>query len=81
MALSLGDLVGDANGEVVLYNDSNQRTLAVSSPVQPAAWGKAGSHVMADGTDVSGFRYVRFPNGLTLFYPPDLQLVVVPERR
>lgn len=80
IVLSLSDLVRDANGEVVLFNDSGLRSLAVSTDAVVVAEGEAGRHVTAAGEDVSGFRYVAFDNGLKLFYQPGLDLILIQER-
>lgn len=80
IVLALSDLVRDANGEVVLFNDSGLRALAVSTDAVVVAEGEAGRHVTAAGEDVSGFRYVTFDNGLKLFYQPGLDLILVQDR-
>jgi hypothetical protein len=80
IVLSLSDLVRDDNGEVVLFNDSGLRALAVSTNAAVVAEGEAGRHVTAAGEDVSGFRYVAFDNGLKLFYQPGLDLILMQER-
>lgn len=74
--LRLADLVGDANGEVVFFNDSAFRTVGVSTDAAVVAEGRSGRHVTAGGTDVLGFNYVSFDNGLTLYYDSDIDLVV-----
>jgi hypothetical protein len=79
LVLALDDLVRDPDGEVVLFNDSGLRTLAISSPTVVVEEGEAGRHVTAAGEDVSGFRYVAFANGLRLYYQPGLDLIVVDE--
>lgn len=79
LILALADLMRDQNGEVVLFNDSGLRALAVSADVAVVAEGEAGRHQMAAGEDVSGFRYVVFEGGLKLFYQPGLDLIVVRE--
>src|SRR5918994_1456782 len=58
--LALADLVSDANGEVVVFNDSGSRTLAIRSASAIVAEGRASKHVTAGGEDVSAYRYVTF---------------------
>lgn len=77
--LSLSDLVQDADGEVVLFNDSALRSLAISTSAMVVAEGEAGRHVTAAGEDVSGFRFMAFDTGLRLYYQPSLDLVIVRE--
>ncbi len=79
--LALSDLIADRNGEVVLYNDSNLPVLTLLTAERPVARGTVESHVTAGGVDVSGYDFVTFGNGLTLYYPKGLQLLVVSESR
>lgn len=74
--LDLADLVGDANGEVVFFNDSGFRTLGLSADAAVVADGRSGRHVTAEGADVSGLNYVTFANGLTLYYGSDIDVIV-----
>jgi hypothetical protein len=74
--LALADLVSDANGEVVLFNDSGFRTMASRAEAAVIADGRAHKHVTASGEDVSGFNYVTFDNGVTLYYPEGLDLIL-----
>ena len=74
--LVLADVVCDANGEAVVFNDSGLRTLAIRTEAAVAAEGRAQQHVTAGGEDVSGFSYVRFDNGVTLYYPEGLDLIL-----
>lgn len=80
--LALADLMGDPNGEVVLFNDSGLRSLALALTDDVAILedGHAGRNVTAAGEDVSGFRYMRFDNGIKLYHQPDLDLVLVREQ-
>lgn len=74
--LALSDLVGDANGEVVIFNDSGLRTMLVRTEAAVVAEGVAARHVTAGGEDVSGFKYVTFDNGVTLYFPDGLDLIL-----
>jgi hypothetical protein len=74
--LALTDLVGDANNEVVIFNDSGLRTLALRTDSAVVAGGQSPSHVTAGGEDVSGFNYVRFDTGVTVYFPEGLELIV-----
>jgi hypothetical protein len=77
--LTLSDLVGDANGEVVIFNDSGFRTVAIRTNAAVVAEGEAAKHVTASGEDVSGFKYVTFDNGVTLYFPEGLDLILKSE--
>lgn len=74
--LALTDLVSDANGEVVIFNDSGFRTLALHTDAAVVADGRVGAHVTAGGEDVSGFNYVTFENGMTVYFQEGLDLIV-----
>jgi hypothetical protein len=74
--LALADLVGDANGEVVIFNDSGFRTLALRSDAAVVADGRVETHRTASGEDVSGFKYVTFGNGVTVYFQEGLDLIV-----
>jgi hypothetical protein len=77
--LALSDLVADDNGEVVIFNDSGFRTVAIRSAAAVVAEGAAAKHVTASGEDVSGFKYVTFDNGVTLYFPDGLDLILKSE--
>jgi hypothetical protein len=74
--LALADLVSDANGEVVIFNDSGFRTLALHTSSAVVADGKVHAHVTAGGEDVSGFHFVTFENGVTVYFREGLDLIV-----
>jgi hypothetical protein len=74
--LALADLVGDANGEVVIFNDSGLRTLALRTDSAVVAGGQSQGHVTAGGEDVSGFNFVSFDTGVTVYFPEGLELIV-----
>ena len=81
VVLSLSDLVSDANGEVVLFNDSGLRSLALGVDAAVVGEGKAGRHVTAAGEDVSGYRYMAFDNGVKLYFRPELELILVRQQQ
>jgi hypothetical protein len=74
--LALADLLSDANGEVVIFNDSGFRTLALHTESAVVANGRAETHTTAGGDDVSGFNYVTFENGMTVYFQEGLDLIV-----
>lgn len=76
--LALADLIRDGNGEIVLYNDSGFRTLALTTEATVVASGASGQHVTEAGLNVAGFRFVTFDDGTTLYYQEGLDLVTLP---
>lgn len=79
LILSLDDLVRDDEGEVVLFNDSGLRALALSTSLTVVEDGVAGRHVTAAGEDVSGFSYLAFSDGLRLYYQSGLEVIILDE--
>jgi hypothetical protein len=78
--LTMADLVSDDNGEIVFFNDSGFRTLGLSTTAAVVASGSSPRHVTAGGADVTGFKFVTFDNGLTLYFESGLDLIVHRER-
>jgi hypothetical protein len=76
LTLALSDLVSDANGEIVLYNDAGLSRVAIAAASEPVARGEAAPHVTAAGADVTGLHYVAFAGGPTLYYHPDIDIVI-----
>lgn len=75
--LALDDLIGDARGDIVFCNDSNLGSLAITTEAVVVEEGVAERHSVAGGMDVSGYRYVRFASGVTLYVEPGMSLVIV----
>lgn len=74
--LEVADLLGDPNGEIVLFNDSGVRTVGITAAAPVVADGRATVHVTASGADVSGYRFVTFEDGPTLYFEDGLEVVV-----
>ncbi|MEZ5932488.1 MAG: hypothetical protein R3F54_11125 [Alphaproteobacteria bacterium] len=74
--LALEDLISDDNGEIVFFNDGGFRTLSIETDAQVVASGQATSHRTSAGEDVSGFNYVTFENGVTLYFDDGLDLLL-----
>jgi hypothetical protein len=74
--LALADLISDDNGEIVFFNDSGFHSLSLRTDAAVVANGRTQAHVTAAGDDVSGFKFVRFDNGLTLYFEEGLHLVL-----
>jgi hypothetical protein len=74
--LEVAELVGDRNGEIVLFNDSGVRTLGLTASAPVVADGRAAAHVTACGADVSGYRFYTFADGPTLYFEEGLEVIV-----
>jgi hypothetical protein len=74
--LAMSDLVADADGEVVFFNDSGLRRLTIATDAAVVAEGRAGAHRTAAGQDVTGLRFMTFDNGLRLYYQAGLDVVI-----
>jgi hypothetical protein len=78
VALSLADLVPDAEGEVVFFDESGLTEMAVIPDGQLLDQGIADSHVTVGGIDVAGMAFYSFDSGVTLYLPADIHVSVVP---
>jgi hypothetical protein len=74
--LAMADLIGDINGEVVVFNDSGLRSLTIQTHAAVVNQGRAEAHITAGGEDVTGFNFVTFDNGVTLYFQEGLDLVI-----
>lgn len=74
--IALDDLISDDNGEIVFFNDSGFRTLSIATGSSVVSNGQASTHATAAGEDVSGFNYVTFDNGVTLYFEEGLDLLL-----
>ena len=74
--LALADLISDDDGEIVFLNDGGFRTLTIETTAQVVSSGQATTHRTASGEDVSGFNYVTFENGMTLYFEDGLDLLL-----
>lgn len=78
VALNLADLVPDAEGEVVFFDESGLTEMAVFPDGRLLDQGIADSHVTAGGIDVAGMAFYSFDSGVTLYLPADIHLSVLP---
>lgn len=74
--LDLADLVTDSNGEIVLHNDSGFSELGLHADVPVIEQGVSPPHLTSNGEDVTGYRFVTFEGGLTLYYDSALIIAV-----
>lgn len=74
--LALADLISDDNGEIVFFNDSGFRTLSIETDEGIVSKGQTTAHRTASGEDVSGFHYVTFENGVTLYFEEGVDLLL-----
>ena len=73
-ALQMSDLIADAGGELVLYGEGELNILADGAF---SAGASAAAHVTAGGEDVTGFGFLTFASGTTVYFPADLAVHVV----
>jgi len=76
MVLSLSTLLPDARGDVVLFNEAGPLSVSImtDSPVTDA--GTTDHYVTSAGVDVSGYHFYTFEAGLTIYYPPGIDLLI-----
>lgn len=77
VVLAFEDLLPDDGGEVVA--DAGGGHLELRGTHSVVASGVAETHVTAGGYDVSGFSFVQFDNGLTVYVGEDTLLTVSPD--
>ncbi len=74
--LALSDLISDDNNEVVLTSDPSFETLKLTVDSEVLSSGIAADHVTAGGQDVTGYHYLSFESGLTLYYGDGIDLQI-----
>ncbi len=79
LALSLGDLLPDANGNVVLFNDAGVTEMSIVSEKPVVDSGVVGQDLTAGVGDVAGMAYYSFDSGPTLYCPLDVHVSIIPE--
>ena len=80
LVLPLAALMPDADGNIALIEGMGGVPIAIATDKEVAETGRAGTDARAGGLDVSGYRFVRFRSGVTLYFPDGTDLAVVPER-
>lgn len=78
ITLSIGDLLPDANGEVVIMGGGEPAQINLLTDQKLSGSGVAESHITLDGVDVHGLSFFAFEGGLKLFYPNHLDIVLGP---
>jgi hypothetical protein len=76
MVLSLTDLLPDANGEVVLFSEAGHVAVNITTDERITETGTADHYVTSTGVDVSGYYFCTFEAGLTIYYSPEIDLLV-----
>ena len=77
LALPLDALIPDANGEILVVDEAGLASLTVVTADAVLESGTADRNITADGEDVTGFSFLRFAGGPTLYYQADLDLRVM----
>jgi hypothetical protein len=76
MVLSLHDLLPDSRGEIVLFNEAGPLAVNIMTDSRVTETGTADHYVTSAGVDVSGYHFCTFEAGLTIYYPPEIDLLV-----
>lgn len=76
MVLSLTDLLPDSRGDVVLFNEAGPLAVNIMSDASVTETGTADHYVTSAGVDVSGYHFCTFDSGLTIYYPPEIDLLI-----
>jgi len=78
LVLRMDELLPDSGGEVVLMDDVGEG-FAIVTQDHISGQGVAEPHVTASGLDVNGYSFTSFDSGITIFYPTESKLLVLPE--
>jgi hypothetical protein len=76
IVLSLGDLLPDANGEIVVLSQQGQLHLNLMTDLRVCESGVSPGHVTADGLDVFGLSYYAFEGGTRVYYSSDVEITI-----
>ena len=74
VTLTLGELLPDSNGEIVIVNGGDDPQLQIVTELKLLESGIAHDHLTESGLQVDGFNYWVFEDGTKLFYAPGLSI-------
>jgi hypothetical protein len=74
VTLTLGELLPDSNGEIVIVNGGDDPQLQIVTELKLLESGIAHDHLTESGLQVDGFNYWVFEDGTKLFYSPGLSI-------
>jgi hypothetical protein len=74
VTLTLGELLPDSNGEIVIVNGGDDPQLQIVTELKLLESGVAHDHLTESGLQVGGFNYWVFEDGTKLFYAPGLSV-------
>ena len=74
VTLTLGELLPDSNGEIVIVNGGDDPQLQIVTELRLLESGVAHDHLTESGLQVAGFNYWVFEDGTKLFYAPGLSI-------
>ena len=74
VTLTLGELLPDSNGEIVIVNGGDDPQLQIVTELKLLESGVAQDHLTEGGLLVGGFNYWVFEDGTKLFYSPSLAI-------
>lgn len=74
VTLTLGELLPDSNGEIVIVNAGDDPQLHIVTELKLLESGVANDHLTESGLQVGGFNYWVFEDGTKLFYSPGLSV-------
>jgi hypothetical protein len=78
ISLQLGDLLPDSAGNVVIEYDGGNLAVQLVTDQSVVEHGVAVEAVDASGGDLSGLAYFAFGDGITVYFPTDISVHIVP---
>lgn len=79
ISLSLEDLLPDSSGSIVIEGDGGDLSIELITDQPVIEKGVVHSLVTAAGEDVSGHGFFAFGDGLTVYFPSEVHLSVIPQ--
>jgi len=78
LVLRMDELLPNSGGEVVILDTAGEG-LAIVTQDHVSGQGVSDPHVTASGLDVNGYAFTTFDSGITIFYPSEAKLLVLPD--
>jgi len=78
ISLQLTDLLPDSAGNIVIEYDGGNLAVQLMTDQTVVEHGVAVEAVDANGGDLSGLAYFAFGDGITVYFPTDISVHIVP---
>ena len=79
ISLQLTDLLPDSAGNIVIEYDGGNLAVQLMTDQSVVEHGVATQAVDANGGDLSGLAYFAFGDGITVYFPTDISVHIIPQ--